>query len=79
MKIIFFGSLAARFGREMDVDIPSAGCTIRELRKHLEQQHPAVADLVAGIKACVDQEIVVEDAHIRPGQELAFFPPLSGG
>ena len=80
-KIEFCGSLGELVGREVEVDLPPAGCTVAELRQLLCDRYPhAAADLARpSVRACVDQDIALEARHVRPGQEIAFFPPLSGG
>lgn len=80
MKILFFGSLGDRFGREAELDV-SGRCSIDELRHRLGAMRPDCADAIAArsVRACVDQRIVSDDALVEPEQEVAFFPPLSGG
>lgn len=79
-RILFFGRLAEQIGRERDVDIPEQGCTIHALRNLLAQD-PELEILApgGGMLASVDQEIAQDDSHVKPGQEIAFFSPLSGG
>lgn len=81
VKIFFFGRLGEQLGREREVEIPGGGCTVSELRRRLvDGADPAAAVLLEpGNRACVDQAIVPEGAKVRPGQEVAFFPILSGG
>jgi sulfur-carrier protein len=80
-NILFFGRLADRMGRDVIADLPDEGCTVAELRRLLSDRHPhAAAELARpSVRACVDQEIVPETCIIRPGQEIAFIPPVSGG
>ena len=81
MKILLFGKLADKAGREIDVDLPDAGCTVAELRERLCREKPGLAaDLSApSIKACIDQQVAGEHARVLPRHEVAFIPPLSGG
>ena len=81
MKIFFFGRLAESFGREIDLDLPDAGCTIAELRHRLASGSPEAAEQLssAGVRACIDRVMVADDARVLPGHEVAFVPPLSGG
>ena len=79
-RILFFGRLAEQIGREREVDIPDDGCTIGDLRRRLI--HDPDLQILApggGMLASVDQQLVQDDAPIKPGQEIAFFSPLSGG
>ena len=80
MDILLFGKMAERAGRTVVHDI-GAGCTVAEIRRGLAEAHPEIAQILgqASTRACVDQQMVGEDAMVRPGQEIAFLPPLSGG
>jgi sulfur-carrier protein len=81
MKILFFGRLAESLGREVDLDVPDAGCTIAELRRRLAGAVPEAAGQLSrpGVRACIDRVIVPESARVLPHHEIAFVPPLSGG
>ena len=80
LKILLFGNLGETFGREVTGDVPPEGCSIAQLRQMLVKSNPSFEPLARpSIRAAVDQVIVAEDFIVRPGQELAFLPPLSGG
>jgi sulfur-carrier protein len=81
MKVQFFGRMAERMGREVEVDVPEHGCSVADLRRRLAELHPrAEAELLAPtLRACVDDAIAGEDEMVREGRAVAFFPPLSGG
>ena len=81
MKILFFGRLGERLGRELEIDPPADGWTVAELRESLCSRGEIFREMLEdpGIRGCVDQAIVPEDTHVRPHQEVAFIPPLSGG
>ena len=80
MRILFFGQLAERLGREIELDVP-APCTIAELRTQLCEAIPDAAPQLSREKAraCIDQVMVGEGALAAPDREIAFIPPLSGG
>ncbi len=80
MEILLFGKLAERAGRAVEHDV-GAGCTVAELRRGLANAVPEIAEILGlpSTRACIGQEMVGEDAMVRPGQEVAFLPPLSGG
>jgi molybdopterin converting factor small subunit len=80
-RLLFFGALGDALGRERDVDLPPGGCSIAALRERLRAGDAAAASAMAGrtILASIDQQIVGDEAIARPGQEIAFFTPLSGG
>jgi molybdopterin converting factor small subunit len=81
VTISFFGSLADGIGRSVDVELPATGCTIAQLRAHLSAAHPGYAAELTGpgTRACAGDRIVAEDHPVRPGDQLEFLPPLSGG
>lgn len=79
-QIRFFGSLADGMGRETKFEIPPEGCTVAELRRRLAERDEASAALLKpGIRASADQEMVRDEDRVAPGQEISFFPILSGG
>ena len=80
-QILFFGSLAERLGRETEVELPAGGCTVGELRRMLVERDAefAAALEAPGIRASADKVLVRDDQRVTPGQEISFFPILSGG
>ncbi len=80
MRISLFGSLADAIGREVTVPVPD-GATARDVRQALIDRYPDAERLLGrrGVRACVDEVIVDEDAPVPDGAEVAFFPPVSGG
>jgi sulfur-carrier protein len=80
MKILLFGKLGDRVGREIEIE-HNFGCTVAQLRATLASRYPDAASELASsrVRVCVDQEIVHEEHRLIPGQEIAFIPPLSGG
>ena len=72
MKIGFYGMLAERFGREVQLDLPE-GASVAALRARFDGLDPAT------VRALVNDELAGEDAQVGPGDRLDFLPPLSGG
>ncbi len=81
MDILFFGKLGDRIGREIRIEPPSAGCTVRDVRGLLASLYPDSADALTSpsLRACVDDSLVAEDFHVEASGTVEFFPPLSGG
>lgn len=79
--ILFFGRLGEQLGRQRDIDLPSGGCTIAELRQRLVDDVGEAASCLLDptIRASVDQVITTENQRVNAGQEIAFLSPLSGG
>lgn len=75
-SVLFFGALTDRFGRERRVQLPTEGVTVAALRHIIA---PDGEGLGAGTRAAIDQQVAGEEDVARPGQEIAFFSPVSGG
>lgn len=68
----FYGRLAERFGREVEVDLPS-GATVATIRERFAGLDAAT------VRALVNDSTATEDQAIGPGDRVDFLPPLSGG
>jgi len=81
LHVLFFGRVADCFGRSASVHIPSEGCPLSIIRQRLARWAEGGEALAApGVRAAIDREMVLSDAAwVRPGQEVAFFSPFSGG
>ena len=77
-RVLLFGPLRDLAGwRERQ--IPSA--SLADLRSFLAAEDADLGAALAGpgVKAAVDQAIVLGDAPLAPASEVAFLPPMSGG
>lgn len=74
-----YGRLAEEAQREFSVAVPAGGLTVGTLRKQLAQQFGAPRLLDPLVRAAVRDELVQEEAIVRPGEEVDFLAPLSGG
>jgi molybdopterin converting factor small subunit len=72
VKIGFYGRLAERFGREIEVDVPE-GATVAAVRARFDGLDAAT------VRALVNDELAGEEAEVKPGDRIDFLPPLSGG
>ena len=72
ITIGFYGRLAERFGREVEVDLAD-GATVAALRARFDGLDAAT------VRALVNDEMAGEDAPVVPGDRVDFLPPLSGG
>jgi molybdopterin synthase sulfur carrier subunit len=83
IRLLFFASLREQLGRSgEDVDLPSDVTTVAALRDHLVQRGGAYGKAFGGkalVRAAVNQDMVQPSAPIKPGDEVAFFPPVTGG
>lgn len=79
--ILFFGAISDQLGRSHRVHVPVGGVSLSALKAIIDAQLPgAAAALTApGVRAAVDQVLVIGDTHVPPGAEVAFFSAFSGG
>jgi len=83
MKILYFAWLRQKIGvsRE-EIDPPSEINTLGELIRWLKGQSPGHADAFldeTAVHAAINHEFATTDVAIKPGDEIAFFPPITGG
>lgn len=83
VTILYFARLkeALGLGSEQLVLTPSVG-TVEALRVHLRARGGAwETELAAAkpVRVAVNQIMATRDVRIGPGDEVAFFPPVTGG
>ncbi len=83
LKVLYFASLRERMGRaEEDLPLPPGVATVGDLLAHLKGRDPAGAAAFAQpslVRAAVNQEFAGAAAALQDGDEVAFFPPVTGG
>ena len=81
-RILFFASLREKLGSGIvDFPIPPQVGTVGELRAYLAQRGGewSVLDGGANLRAAVNQRMAKSDTPVCEGDEIAFFPPVTGG
>ncbi|MFP3945243.1 MAG: molybdopterin converting factor subunit 1 [Alphaproteobacteria bacterium] len=83
MKVLYFAWLRERVGLgEEEVsppgDVATVGALMRWLAESGEGHAAAFAD-PAVVRAAVNQEHATPDTPVRADDEVAFFPPVTGG
>jgi len=68
--------LAGRAGTSMTLP---AGATVPAVLDALVRQYPALAPLAPYLRVAVNQQLVDGERIVREGDDLAIFPPMSGG
>jgi len=79
-RVLLFGRLRDIAGwRERCFD--PAPDRLSALKAMIRRVDAALADALdgPGVQAAVDKALVRGDAVLRPGAEVAFLPPMSGG
>ena len=83
MKIVYFAWLREKTGvSEETVSLPDSVNDVRGLIEWLRAKDPGYADAfddLSVVRVAVNQEYANLDAQLGPGDEIAFFPPVTGG
>ncbi|MSO75144.1 MAG: molybdopterin converting factor subunit 1 [Alphaproteobacteria bacterium] len=83
MKLLYFSWLRQRIGHMTeDLAVPPEIKTVRELIVWLKARGPGYADALddlSVVRAAVNQEYVPLDHKVTNADEVAFFPPVTGG
>ncbi len=64
--------------REVTLELPE-GATIGHLRDKLGEEYPVVQAFLSTLVCAVDEEYVPSEHVLRPGEDVALIPPISGG
>jgi molybdopterin synthase sulfur carrier subunit len=83
MKLLYFAWLRTRIGVSSEiVEPPAHVATVADLVAWLATRGPNFAAALADpsvVRAAVNQEYAGPDQRIGPGDEVALFPPVTGG
>jgi len=83
ITLVYFASFREKLGQDREqMTLPDAVTNISELTAHLVAGRDAVwADTLqaANVLVAVNQEMVEADHPVVDGDEVAFFPPVTGG
>jgi sulfur-carrier protein len=83
MRILYFAWLRAKIGlAEERVELPAEVADVAGLLCWLQGRGPAFASALQDlsvVRVAVNQEYVKPSHPIRAGDEVALFPPVTGG
>jgi sulfur-carrier protein len=83
IKVLLFANLRERVGQPVEVvEIPDSASTVAGLRIHLMKRGGAWQEILSDMKVvrvAVNQDMAAANAPLNPGDEVAFFPPVTGG
>ena len=85
VRVLFFARLREQLGssgEEMELSAESA--TVAQLRAQLASRGDAWRDALEGpqssrLRVAVNQDMAAPDRVLKAGDEVAFFPPVTGG
>lgn len=83
MRIRYFAWIRARLGvDEETVDPPKTVRTVADLVDWLRSRNPEFAEVLKDdrvVKVAINQEFARAQDPVAPGDEVALFPPVTGG
>jgi len=83
MRVLYFAWLRQKAGiAEEEVAPPESVADVGALMRWLAARSPGHAAAFADprqVRAAVNQDFCQLDAPVKPGDEIAFFPPVTGG
>lgn len=79
VRVRAFAAIRQALGSEMlTLELPT-GARVAELLKELESRYPAIVPFRGRTVVTVNQSFATREQTIAPGDEIAVFPPVSGG
>lgn len=82
LNILYFASLRESLGMAKEaLVLPSDVGSVGALRQHLSARGEAWLRLAPGhnVRAAVNQQMATDEQVLSAGDEVAFFPPVTGG
>lgn len=82
IKLLYFASLREALGVSGEaIELPAGVDSIGALRAHLAARGGAwqVFAVSKSLRAAVNQAMVGAEGGVKAGDEVAFFPPVTGG
>ena len=76
ITVKYFAGLRDLLGRSEDILTIEEGITVSDLWLQVSCKHKS---LPVNIMTAVNREYVRPDARVNDGDEVAFFPPVTGG
>ena len=80
IKVLFFARLRQKLGRS-EVHIDNFSGSVVSLRELLLERYPEWRTTLSDgdIRVAVNQTLAGDNAPVAAGDEVAFFPPVTGG
>jgi molybdopterin synthase catalytic subunit len=79
VRVLFFGILKEIVGKPADeIDLPD-GASVRDVLARYESHLPRLKESLPSLALAVNQEYAGPDTKLKPDDEIALLPPVSGG
>ena len=83
VRLLFFAGLREQLGSAgEEIELPASVTTLGGIREHLRARGGNYERVFSGkalVRMAINQEMAQTAAPVKPGDEVAFFPPVTGG
>lgn len=83
VTVLYFAALREQIGRDGDaITVPETGASVQALQALIAaQDHNAgqVLKNTSRLRVAINQTLARFEDTVKPGDEVAFFPPMTGG
>ena len=82
VKVLYFAGLREALGQSSEqVELPAQVGSVGQLHAHLAARGGVWEALATtkNLRIAVNQKMAAMDAPVKDGDEVAFFPPVTGG
>jgi molybdopterin synthase sulfur carrier subunit len=81
INIVFFAALREQLGCDTLSLTTTNIDTVNDVKNQLMESHPQWADFLSNnaLLTAINHDMVAADASVSAGDEIAFFPPVTGG
>lgn len=82
ITVLFFARVRDQLGCDrLELEWPETGLTVSELTHLLRQREGRFEEVLSDscILVAVNQDMANEEWRLQDGDEIAYFPPVSGG
>lgn len=79
IKVLFFASLAEAAGTRELILEPASLTDLKSVFEKCAKERPLLESHRASVLFALNSEFARPDAPVKDGDEVAFFPPVSGG
>ena len=79
VRVLFFGMVKELAGKSEDEVNLRDGASVRDVLQHYEERLPQLKGLRSSLALAVNQQYASPDTVLKPDDEIAILPPVSGG